>query len=131
MSDLAHRQAELVAALAEGAPVPAGFDERLVGTARKALLRKRSGEVADAWPMLAASFGPAWNSSYAQWAATRPTRGTLRDGWDFARTLSLTGAAAAEYAEREARMRYDGQSPPTARPAWAVALRRWRLRFTR
>jgi hypothetical protein len=114
--DLADRQAALVAALAAGAPVPPGFDTRLVGVARDALLRKRAGEVARAWPMLAQAHGDRWRAVFADWAATRPTNGSLRDGWDLARSLApLTGPAAAELAAREAAWRYDGRSAPVPR----------------
>ncbi|GIF77542.1 hypothetical protein [Asanoa siamensis] len=123
MTDLASRQAALVRALTSGAPVPPGFDARLVGVARQALLRKRAGEVARAWPMLAASYGEDWRSEFAAWAAARPTNGSLRDGWDLARSAApRSGAAAAELAAREATWRYDGQGAPVPRgrlSAWA------------
>ena len=114
---LAERQAELVATLTSGAPVPPGFDERLVRTARVALLRKRAGEVARHWPAMAAAFGAEWPREFARWAARRPTQGSLRDGWDLARDLgvSLPAAAAEELAAREAAWRYDGVSAPRAR----------------
>lgn len=114
--DLAARQAALVATLTAGAPVPPGFDPRLVGVARAALLRKRAGEVARAWPMLAAAHGERWPAVFAEWAARRPTNGALRDGWDLARaTGELDPLAAAELAEREVRWRYDCVSPPRRR----------------
>ncbi|SDZ11096.1 hypothetical protein SAMN05444365_105369 [Micromonospora pattaloongensis] len=117
--DLAARQAELVAALVAGAPIPAGFDQRLVGAARAALLRKRAGEVARHWPLLAAAFGPRWPATFARWAAGRPTQGGLRDGWDLARTLvgrdELPAAAVEELAVRDAGWRYDGTSAPRRR----------------
>jgi hypothetical protein len=114
---LAERQAELVATLTSGAPVPPGFDDRLVRTARVALLRKRAGEVARQWPALAAAHGSAWPREFARWAARRPTRGSLRDGWDLARDLgaSLPATAAEELAAREATWRYDGVSAPRVR----------------
>ncbi|MEV6601149.1 hypothetical protein AB0M36_30495 [Actinoplanes sp. NPDC051346] len=119
MTSLAERQAALVAALTSGAAVPPGFDARLVEVARVALLRKRAGEVARQWPDLAAALGPRWTSEWATWAATRPTRGSLRDGWDLARDLAGRGAlppaAGAELAAREAAMRYDGQTAPRSR----------------
>ncbi|GGQ50994.1 hypothetical protein [Couchioplanes azureus] len=119
MTSLAERQAALVAALTSGAPVPPGFDARLVGIARVALLRKRAGEVARQWPELAAALGPRWPDVWAGWAAHRPTQGSLRDGWDLARDLAGRGdlppAAAAELATREAAMRYDGRSAPQTR----------------
>ncbi|MFC4106200.1 hypothetical protein ACFOX0_09655 [Micromonospora zhanjiangensis] len=107
----------MVAALVAGAPVPAGFDARLVGVARAALLRKRAGEVARHWPLLAA--GTPWPATFAGWADGRPTRGSLRDGWDLARDLAATGrlpaTAAEELAVREAAWRYDGDQAPRPR----------------
>ena len=119
---LTERQAELVATLTLGAPVPPGFDDRLVRVARAALLRKRAGEVARSWPALAAAYGDSWKREFARWAAQRPTRGSLRDGWDLARDLgpSLPAAAAEELAAREATLRYDGGSAPRARRAPAL-----------
>jgi len=115
-----------VAALASGAPVPEGFDGRLVEAARVALLRKRAGEVARQWPLLAAAFGKRWTGEFARWAAARPTRGSLRDGWDLARDLAARDALPAladeELATREAAWRYDGASAP--RPRRGPALRR-------
>lgn len=117
--DLAARQAALVAALVSGAPVPPGFDPRRVGAAREALLRKRAADVARHWPLLAAGLGDAWPATFARWAATRPTGGPLRDGWDLARTLRAEGTlppiAAGELATREATTRYDGRRPPRPR----------------
>jgi len=122
--DLARRQAELVAALVAGGPVPAGFDVRRVDAARTALLRKRADEVARRWPLLAAGLGADWLSAFAGWAANRPTQGSLRDGWDLARSLSARGAlpalAAEELAAHEARWRYDGRSAPRQRKVPAV-----------
>ncbi len=105
MTSLADRQAALVAALVAGAPIPDGFDHRLIGMARRALLRKRSGEVARHWPLLAASFGARWPAVFAEWADGRPTRGSFEDGLALARSLPLTGASAEELAEREAALR--------------------------
>jgi hypothetical protein len=125
---LAQRQAELVAALVAGAPVPPGFDGARLGVAQRALLRKRSGEVARAWPLLAAAAGDTWHRDFAAWAAGRVPQGSLRDGWDLARNWSaagrLTRPAAAELAEREAGWRYDGRSAPRRRPAWSRLCRR-------
>jgi hypothetical protein len=117
--ELGRRQAGLVAALVAGGEVPAGFDAGLVGVARRALLRKRAGEVAGAWPVLVASIGPQWMVVFAGWADGRPARGALRDGWDFARHLVGTGGlpatAEAELAVREATWRYDGVAAPRRR----------------
>jgi hypothetical protein len=122
---LAERQAELVAALTSGAPVPEGFDGRLVEVARVALLRKRAGEAARQWPLTAAALGAGWTDEFVRWAATRPTQGSLRDGWDLVRDLAARGAlpagAGEESAVREAGWRYDGVSTP--RPRRAPALR--------
>jgi hypothetical protein len=121
---LADQQAALVEALTAGRPVPEGFDSFRFEAARLALLRKRAGEVARQWPMLAASFGDRWKREFAGWAATRPTQGSLRDGWDLARDLTRRGAlppaAAAELAEREAAWHYDGASAPRSRRFPAV-----------
>jgi hypothetical protein len=116
---LAARQAELVAALVSGAPVPTGFDTRLIGAARDALLNKRAGDVGRHWPLLVAGLGAAWLPTFRAFAATRPTNGSLRDGWDLARELAtdgrLPGPAAEELAAREATWRYDGDSHPRPR----------------
>lgn len=121
---LAAQQHALVAALVAGAPVPAGFDRRLVGITRAALLRKRAGEVAHHWPVLAAGLDERWPSEFTRWAAGRPPQGGLRDGWDFARALrasgELTGPATEELAAREACWRYDGASAPRRRRLPAV-----------
>ncbi|MGC4772461.1 hypothetical protein ACLQ25_26235 [Micromonospora sp. DT44] len=122
--DLAARQAELVAALVAGGPSPAGFAVRPLAAARAALLNKRAGEVARHWPGLAAGLGVAWPATFADWAAGRPTAGSLRDGWDLARTLRgravLPPSGAEELAVREATLRYDGRSAPRPRRLPAV-----------
>lgn len=118
-TDLAARQAELVAALVAGAPVPPGFDPAPLAAARAALLRKRAGDVARHWPLLAAGFGADWPATFAGWAAGRPTAGSLRDGWDLARVLRERGTlpplGAEELAVREATDHYDGHRPPRPR----------------
>jgi hypothetical protein len=95
-----------------------------VEAARVALLRKRAGEVARQWPLLAAGLGGGWARQFGEWAATRPTQGSLRDGWDLARALlardALPPAAAEELAAREAAWRYDGASAPQPRRAPAI-----------
>ncbi|MFE9918776.1 hypothetical protein ACFYPG_26830 [Micromonospora sp. NPDC005553] len=121
---LAERQAELVAALVAGGEPPAGFAPGPLAATRAALLRKRAGEVARHWPLLAAGLGARWSATFAEWAARRPTAGSLRDGWDLARALraqqALPPAAAEELAVREARLRYDGLRAPRPRRAPAV-----------
>jgi len=114
---LAERQAALVAALVTGAPDPPGFDPVRLAAARRALLRKRAGEAAKHWPVLAASLGPRWATTFAAHHAGREPGGALRDGWDLARALRprLTADAAAELREHEILWRYDGGAPPRPR----------------
>ena len=95
---LKDRQEELVRALVAGGPDPAGCAN--VAAARDQLMHKRAGEVGQAWPMLRASLGPSWYRDFSAWAAGRPTLGSYRDGLEFARTLTLTGAALAEFQQR-------------------------------
>ncbi|BCJ61359.1 hypothetical protein Jiend_47810 [Micromonospora endophytica] len=89
---LAHRQAQLVAALVTGATPPPGFAPGPLAAARAALLRKRAGEAARHWPLLAAGLGPRWPATFTEWAAGRPNPGGLRDGWDLARALQARAA---------------------------------------
>ncbi|MCM1020044.1 hypothetical protein, partial [Micromonospora sp. XM-20-01] len=89
--DLAARQAELVAALVAGGPLPPGFAPAPVEAARRALLRKRAADVARHWPLLAAGLGAHWPATFTTWADGRPSNGSLRDGWDLARELRDRG----------------------------------------
>ncbi|MDL4819907.1 hypothetical protein [Actinomadura opuntiae] len=120
---LAAAQEALVRAMAAGGPVPGGFDADAVQAAAYGILLKRAGEVACAWPALAAAYGTSWKAEFAAWAAGRPTRGSFRDGWDFARAHrdGLAGDAARELALAEISWAYDGASAPRPRRA---ALRR-------
>jgi uncharacterized protein (UPF0276 family) len=128
---LGHRQACLVGALVAADPVPAGLDADRVAATRAALVRKRAGLAAAAWPRLAAAV-PDWAAVFA--AHARPHGGTppvaLRDGWDVARVLhdrgELPDAASGELAEREAALRYDGASAPRPRGWWSRVRRRAR-----
>jgi hypothetical protein len=121
--ELARRQADLVAALVAGAPAPAGFDPTRIRATTEALLRKRAAEVAAQWPALRAELGPQWRTEFTGWARGRPPRGSLRDGWDFARARAALGPRAAlELATRTVRLAYDGVRPP--RPRRLPALRR-------
>ncbi|MFA1542069.1 hypothetical protein [Actinomadura monticuli] len=120
---LAAAQEALVLAMTSGGPLPDGFDAAAVGAAARGILLKRAGEAARAWPALAASYGPAWREAFTGWAAARPTRGSFRDGWDFARAHrgDLGAGAARELALAEVRWSYDGEAPPRPR---ALAVRR-------
>jgi hypothetical protein len=118
-AQLAARQAALVAALVTGGEVPDGVDAGHLAAARSALLRKRAGEVAADWPLLAASVGHGFIASFVVWAARRAPQGSLRDGWDFARDLNAAGRLAPlgqeELAAREITWRYDGRTAPRRR----------------
>jgi hypothetical protein len=118
---LEERQAAVVAALVAGAPAPPGFDPDRVRAAAAALLRKRAGEAAAVWPLLAASAGQGWPAAFGAWAAGRPPAGALRDGWDFARSgAPLPAPADEELATREVTWHYDGTSAPRRRRGPAV-----------
>lgn len=123
-AELAAAQRALVASLVDGADPPPGFDPHRLAVARTALARKRAGEVARHWPLLAASLGDAWPAAFVRWATGRRPAGGLRDGWDFARALAadnrLPGLAMAELAGREVGWRYDGSSVPRRRRLPAV-----------
>lgn len=117
-SELSAAQEALVKALVGGGPLPPGFDQGRVDAARRALLRKRAGEVAKAWPLLAAALGPTaadtgFVARFVAWAESRPSEGSYADGLAFARHLRSTGAlpalAATELAARET---------PEPRPWW-------------
>lgn len=107
---LAEEQEALVRALVAGAPLPEGFDAVRVGAAARALLRKRTEEVLRVWPVLDAG-------AFGRWAAGRPTQGSWRDGWDFAREhrAGLPDAGLAALAMAEALWAYDGVREPRRR----------------
>lgn len=125
---LADRQAELVRALVAGAAIPPGFSATDLTATKTALLRKRAGEVGQAWPGLAAAFKSQWTEVFSVWAEQRPPLGSLRDGWDFARAHPPTDTRAQqELATREITWRYDGRSAPRRRSApgrWIKRLKR-------
>lgn len=85
MSELARKQADLVAAVTGTGPPPKGFDALRLDAARVALLRKRSRAVAAHWPGVAGDLGADLPALFASWAATRPTQGSQVDGHAFAR----------------------------------------------
>jgi hypothetical protein len=107
-----------------------------VDATHQALLRKRAGEAARHWPLLAASLGPDWTGAFARTLDGREPGGALRDGWDVARAQrgQLSPGAATELAEREAILRYDGTSAPRLRRtprAWTSSFRQRFSRTTR
>ncbi|MDG6109315.1 hypothetical protein Daura_09735 [Dactylosporangium aurantiacum] len=123
---LADEQRALIDALVGGGAIPEGFAAAGVRATRIALRRKRAGEVARAWPFLAAAYGDRWTATFAAWADGRPPQGSLRDGWDFARSVrdTLPPLARDELAEREAAFAYDGAAAPVPRGRVAAWLRR-------
>jgi hypothetical protein len=122
---LAEQQRALVEALVAGGDVPVGFAAEGVLATRAALRRKRAGEVARAWPFLAAAFGEGWHATFGHWADGRPPQGSLRDGWDLARAVkdTLPRLAREELDAREAAYTYDGASAPVPRNRLAARVR--------
>ena len=125
-------QADLVGALLGTGPDPAGFDPVRLDATRRALRRKRAGEAARHWPLLAAGLGPDWVPFAARVLGGRPVAGGLRDGWDVARAARergrLSDGAARELTERERDLAYDGTSDPRPRPLGGFRRSRARLR---
>lgn len=116
---LAARQSDLVAALTTASEPPDGFPRERVAVTRRALLRKRAGEAAKAWPLLAASLGAGWPRVFALHRDGHVPVGALRDGWHVAWALrerdELAPSAAVELAERELAWHYDGAGEPRPR----------------
>ncbi|CAM4422155.1 hypothetical protein NONI108955_26780 [Nocardia ninae] len=94
---LAERQAALVRALVAGSPVPDGFDTEAVAAAARALLRKRAGEVARRFPLLAHACGADFTARFIAWAADKPKTSTAADATAFAEYVgvALSGAASS------------------------------------
>lgn len=109
----------MVAALTGTAAVPPGFDARQLEAARRALLRKRAGELRHTWPILVASLGRRLHPEFEEFAATRATRGSRTDGHDFAIWLRERGrlplAAALELAEARLHWTFSADAPPSRR----------------
>lgn len=90
---LAEAQASLVRALAQGSPVPTGFDAERVRESAAALLSKRRRWVERAWPRLAAGLGESFRSRFETWAQENPMEveaSPLADGRRFADALLAT-----------------------------------------
>jgi hypothetical protein len=125
---LAAEQAALVRSLVAGAPPPERFDGDRVTATAAALRRKRAGEVARAWPALAASLGPGWPGAFLTWATARPkpaTGGALADGLAFATGLGdrVTGEARVELLAARARLRAGAGGYAWRRGPFAAAAR--------
>jgi hypothetical protein len=86
---LAGRQAALVQALAAHGPPPAGFDADRLRAAAVALLHKRSGEVANGWPLL--MHDASTRARFLAWADGRPKSSSFADGLAFAEHLAAKG----------------------------------------
>ncbi len=91
---LAEAQAALVRALAQGAPVPAGFDAERVQETARTLIAKRRRWVERSWPRLAAALGESFRPRFEAWALENPMEletSPLADGRRFAEALLATG----------------------------------------
>lgn len=77
-ADLARRQAELLAALVAGGPVPPGFDERQVRAQSVGLASKRRDTTAKVAPELARSLGPRYGPLFLAYARRHPQTGGYR-----------------------------------------------------
>lgn len=87
---LAEAQAALTRALAQGAPVPAGFDAERVQETARSLLSKRRRWVEHSWPRLAAALGDTFRPRFEDWARAHPMAveaSSLADGRRFADAL--------------------------------------------
>ena len=96
---LARAQAELARALAQGTPVPPGFDAERVQETARALLSKRRRWVQRMWPRLAAALGDSFRPRFEDWAREHPMEleaSALADGRRFAETLLASGAFPEE-----------------------------------
>jgi hypothetical protein len=97
---LARAQAELVRALSDGGPVPAGFDPERVRAAAESLLSKRRAQVRRVWPALVAVLGPGFSEVFTAWARDNPWRGLephpLVEGRRFAEALRAAGRLPPE-----------------------------------
>jgi hypothetical protein len=91
---LAEAQAALVRSLAQGTPVPAGFNEERVQETARTLVAKRRRWVERSWPRLASALGESFRSRFEAWARENPMEletSSLADGRRFADALLATG----------------------------------------
>lgn len=100
-SRLEAREAELVRALRGGDPPP-GLDERMIALTSAGITRKRTRQVAGAFPALASDLGADYQERFAAFAKTNPPRhgGAIADGLAFGRAVAseqpLSKAATIE-----------------------------------
>ena len=104
MTGLAERQAALVRALVAAGGLPEGFDRDAIGTASKALLRKRSGEVGDHLPHVRATLGDRFFALFAAWAEGRPKVSTHADAEAFTAYLESIGELPEQSRRRRRRL---------------------------
>jgi hypothetical protein len=85
---LGAREAELARALHDG-PSPEGLDARMTGLARAGIARKRSRQIARAFPALRRDLGAGYHEAVAAHIAAHPPPegGALADGLAFAAGL--------------------------------------------
>ncbi|WP_441249831.1 hypothetical protein [Kitasatospora sp. McL0602] len=96
---LARRQAELLAALVAGAPVPTGFDPAQVRVQARGLAAKRRETVARVAPEPARLLGAAYGPLFQQYAEQHPVAGGHRaDARAFAAWALTRPEAAAGHA---------------------------------
>jgi len=86
-TSLQQQQEALVAALVLNAEAPPGFDSARVKVASRALLRKRAGEVGEAWPLFRHAMGERWLPEFRRWATGRAKLSSFDDGFAFASHL--------------------------------------------
>ncbi|HVG60113.1 MAG TPA: hypothetical protein VNA24_16260 [Hyalangium sp.] len=91
---LAEAQSALVRSLAQGAPVPAGFNAERVQETARTLLAKRRRRVQRSWPRLTEALGESFRPRFDAWAQENPMEleaSPLADGRRFADALLGAG----------------------------------------
>lgn len=93
-TELARKQADLLAALVAGGPVPEGFDAERIRVQSVALAAKRREGVLRTLPVLATALGDRWPRAFMEWARTHPkpaVGGSRADAAAFAEHLKARG----------------------------------------
>lgn len=119
---LGRAQAELLAALVAGAPVPEGFDRERLAVQSRALAAKRADVVAKVAPELPEILGrETFGSLFRAYARTAPmTGGYRRDALDFAAHVLDEGSAGGPRARRALRVWWLERSGPEPLPGGRV-----------